>query len=240
MTAVKDYINYIKNHLSKTLDSQTDQLDKAAELVKETIKKDGKFFVFGTGHSHMIAEEIYIRAGGFALVKAILEPSLMLHEKPNKSTLIERLDGYGEILLKINDVTDKDTLMLVSNSGRNAVPVEMAIKAKENGTKVIALTSLAHSTKVTSRHHSGKKLYEIADVVLDNGAPYGDADFYIEGLNTQTGPISSLTGVALAQSLIVATIEKLIKEGFEPPVFKSSNTDGADEYNNRLFEKFLY
>ncbi|NRF94416.1 SIS domain-containing protein [Paenibacillus frigoriresistens] len=232
------YIQFLRNHFDKALTSQTDRIEQAANLIKESVLQGGRFFVFGSGHSHMIAEEIYIRAGGFALVNAILEPALMLHEEPNKSTLLERLSGYAEVLLKIKEITPRDTLMIISNSGRNPVIVEMAVQAKEMGVSMIAMTSIAHSSQVTSRHESGKRLFEVADVVLDNGAEFGDAAFYLDGLETPTGPTSDFTGIALAQTLIVATLEALIREGFNPPVYRSSNVDGADAYNDILFKKY--
>lgn len=238
MSVIKDYLNYVSDILEKTKQTQEDNIYKAAQFVTDSCIKGGKFYVFGSGHSHMVAEEIYIRAGGLAYVKAILPPELMLHEMPNKSTYLERLAGYSEAMLKLHKVDKNDTLMIISNSGRNNVPVEMALAAKELGCKVIALTSLAHSMNTTSRHLSGKRLYEIADVVIDNGAAIGDAAFAIEGLETPTGPTSDGTGVIIAQALIAQIIDNLVKAGIQPPVFKSSNIDGADEYNAALFDEY--
>lgn len=238
MTIGRKYLEYVADILKETIDTQEEAIEKAAELVCETCLNGGRFYVFGSGHSHMVAEEVYIRAGGLAYVKAILPPELMLHEMPNKSTWLERLDGYSKAMLKLYKVDEKDTLMIISNSGRNAVPVEMALEARKLGTKVIAMTSMQHSTQTTSRHESGKKLYELADVVLDNGAKKGDAAFMIDGLDTPTGPTSDAIGIALAQSLIASSIDKLIKKGHKPPVFKSSNVDGADDYNDALFDKY--
>lgn len=237
-TVAKRYLEYVAEILNKTIDTQEEALENAAKIVSQSCENGGKFYVFGSGHSHMVAEEIYIRAGGLAYVKAILPPELMLHEMPNKSTWLERLDGYSEALLKLYKVDEKDTIMIISNSGRNSVPVEMALGAKALGAKVIAMTSMEHSTQTISRHKSGKKLYEIADVVLDNGAKKGDAAFYIEGLDTPIGPTSDAIGIALAQALIASTIDKLVQAGHDVPVFKSSNVDGADDYNNKLFDMY--
>ncbi|MEG0709260.1 MAG: SIS domain-containing protein [Longicatena sp.] len=238
MSIAKDYLKYVAKILDETMNTQEESIEQAAEYVSQSCANGGRFYVFGSGHSHMVAEEVYIRAGGLAFVKAILPPELMLHEMPNKSTYLERLDGYAKAMLILHKVEEKDTIMIVSNSGRNAVPVEMAIEAKKIGAKVIAMTSMKHSTQTTSRHISGKKMYEVADVVLDNGAPKGDAAFYIEGLDTPTGATSDSIGIALAQALIASSIDKLIKKGIQPPVFKSSNVDGGDEYNNELFDKY--
>ena len=238
MSVAVDYLTHVKGILEKTILTQEEHLAKAAGLVADSCINGGRFYVFGSGHSHMVAEEIYIRAGGLAYVKAILPPELMLHEMPNKSTYLERLEGYADAMLNLYKVDEKDTIMIISNSGRNAVPVEMALGAKARGCGVIAMTSLEHSRNTDSRHKSEKKLYEIADVVLDNGACKGDAGFYIEGFDVPTGPTSDSIGTALAQALIAQTIHNLVQKGVTPPVFKSSNIDGADEYNDALFDKY--
>lgn len=238
MTTAKKYLNFAQDLLTKAIDTQEEALTKAAEYVSESCLKGGRFYVFGSGHSHMIAEELYIRAGGLALVKAILPPELMLHEMANKSTIIERLEGYAEGLLKLYKVEKNDTIMVISNSGRNAVPVEMAIKAKELGCRVVVMTSMAHSSQVTSRHSSGKKLYEVGDVVLDNQSCKGDAGFYVDDFDIPCGGTSDMIGIALAQALIAQVIDNLVKKGMNPPVFRSSNVDGADAYNEELFAKY--
>lgn len=239
MNMIQAYGEYLMKHLEKVVLNQQESIKQAAEIVKKSILSGGRFYVFGSGHSHMIAEELYNRAGGLALIKAILEPSLMLHEEPNKSTYLERLEGYAEVLLNLKEVGSKDAIMIVSNSGRNAVVVEMAIKARELGASVIVMTSMSHSSKVSSRHPSGKRLFELADVILDNGAETGDAAFFVEGLETPTGPTSSFAGIALAQTLLVTILNELVEAGFEPPVFKSSNLDGADAYNDQLFKTYV-
>jgi len=238
MNVVKDYLNYVSDILEKAKKTQEENIYKAAQLVADSCVKGGRFYVFGSGHSHMVAEEIYIRAGGFAYVRAILPPELMLHEMPNKSTYLERLEGYSEALLELYKVDKNDTLMIISNSGRNNVPIEMALTAKKIGCKVIALTSLKHSMNTTSRHLSGKRLFEIADIVIDNGAAIGDAAFEIEGLSTPTGPTSDGIGIIIVQALIAQILDNLVKAGIQPPVFKSSNVDGADEYNAALFDQY--
>ena len=121
MTISKQYLQYVAEILQKTMDTQEEALEQAAELVCATCLNKGRFYVFGSGHSHMIAEELYIRAGGLAYVKAILPPELMLHEMPNKSTWLERLSGYAEAMLKLHKVDEKDTILIISNSGRNGL-----------------------------------------------------------------------------------------------------------------------
>lgn len=235
---INKYLDFVISKLKEVQETQSENIEKAADLIVESCKKGGRFYVFGSGHSHMVAEELYIRAGGLAYVQGILPPELMLHEMPNKSTYLERLDGYSKSILDLYKVNKNDTIMVVSNSGRNNVPVEMCLYSKEIGASVIALTSLKHSTKVESRHKSGKNMYQIADVVIDNCAEKGDAAFYVEGFDVPIGATSDATGIAIAQAIIAAVIDKLVKAGIEPPVFKSSNLDGADEYNNELFNRY--
>lgn len=238
MSVTQTYFKYCQNIFNKTVDSETKNIEKAAEIIADSCERGGRFYVFGSGHSHMIAEEIYIRAGGLAYVKAILPPELMLHEMPNKSTYLERLNGYSKSILSLYKVDSKDTILVVSNSGRNKVPVEMCLEAKKIGCKVIAMTSLEHASQSTSRHESGLLIHQIADVTLDNHAPKGDAGFYLNGLDSPVGPTSDFIGIILAQNLIATTISKLIQRGVKTPVFKSSNIDGADEYNNLLFDQY--
>lgn len=238
MESIVKYLEYINEQLVALARTQAEPLQQAAQLVAQSYCDGKHFFTFGTGHSHMIAEEIYVRAGGLAFVKGILPGELMLHEKLNKSTYLERLEGYADILLTLYDVGKGDTLLIISNSGRNSVPVEMALGAKARGANVIAITSLRHSKKVSSRNKSGKRLFEAADIVLDNQAAYGDAAFTVPGCSAPTGPISDIMGTALAQALVVGIAEELAKRGIDAPIFYSSNADNCDEHNEKLFRMY--
>ncbi|NEA35682.1 SIS domain-containing protein [Streptomyces sp. SID13031] len=195
----------------------------AAGLVADAVGEGNTFWVFGTGHSHVIAEELYGRAGGLANVRAVLEPGLMLHEGLLKSSLLERLGGLAEVLLQVNAVSAGDVVLVVSNSGRNAVPVEFAAGAREAGAKVIALTSLAHSTAVESRAPSGLRLFELADVVIDNCGVPGDALIEVDGSPERTGSTSTIVGALLAQALVVEIVTLLAERGHTPDVLRSLN-----------------
>ena len=232
------YLEFVRSKLDEVLLHEVGSIEAAARIVADSCEKGGRFYVFGSGHSHMVAEDVYIRAGGLAFVKAILTPELMLHEMPNKSTYLERLPGYAEAIVNLYKIDEKDTLIVISNSGRNVVPVEMCMAAKAKGAKVIAMTSLKHCQNVTSRHPSGKRIIDLADVVIDNCAEAGDAAYQIEGFDGLLGPTSDSIGCAIAQAIIVDTVELLVAKGIQPPVLKSSNLDGADAYNDALFDRY--
>jgi uncharacterized phosphosugar-binding protein len=239
METAARFFDHAQKKLQQVLEHEMPNIQTAAEFVTETCKAGGRFYVFGSGHSHMVAEEIYLRAGGLALVHGILPPELMIHQQPiTKGTYLERVEGYAPALVELYRVGPEDTIMVISNSGRNPVPLEMCLAAKAKGAKVIAMTSMQHAKSCASRHSSGKKMYEIADVTIDNWGEPGDAAFPIEGLDTPIGPTSSLTGVTIAQALVCQVVDNLVKAGLEPPVFKSSNSDGGDAHNNRMFETY--
>lgn len=231
-----DYIEFAIEKLLALKETQSQAIDQGAAMIADACVHGGYVYIFGSGHSHMIAEEVYLRAGGLALVKGILPGEVMLHEMANKSTMIERLDGYATALLDLYKVEASDVLIIISNSGRNPLPVEMAMEAQKRGVPVIAITSMKHTTQASSRHHSGKNLYQYADVVIDNLTPMGDAEYIVEGLDTPTGATSTITGSVIIQSLVTIAIAKMIEQGMMPPVFKSSNVDGGDDHNDRLFE----
>lgn len=227
--SAQQYLDKIGNLIGWVSKTQIEAIERAAEVISKTVVQDGILYTFGTGHSHLIAEDVVYRAGGLAPVDVILEPSLV--EGAAKSEQIERLEGFGRIIAQHYNLQASDALLIVSNSGRNTAPVELAIEAQARRAPVIAITSLAYSQNITSRHSSGKKLYEVADVVIDNGAPLGDACIQMEGLPVPTGAVSSVTGMMIIHAIMVQTVRNLLNQGIEPPVFRSGNLDGSDTFN---------
>lgn len=238
---MKKHLEYLRNLnliIENIIASQDGEIAKCAEAFAKALKNDRSIFLFGTGHSHMLAEELFYRAGGLVKIQPVLETSLMLHEGAAKSTEIERLDGYADILFQSYRMKQDDVIVIISNSGRNGVPVDMALLAKEKGMTVIALTNINHSSASPSRHKSGKRLYEIADIVLDNMGCLGDASVYFEELGRNACPTSTSTGAAILHAAVAGAIEALLGEGFTPEVFSSSNVDGGDEINERFIAKY--
>lgn len=230
------YTEKIDEILDEIKEEEKDNIKKIAQKFVETIENDGLIHVFGSGHSHMLSEEVFYRAGGLAVMSPIFDPGVMLDGGAIKSTKMERLEGLGEIILDDYDLQEKDLMIVVSNSGRNAVPIDAALKAKEEGLEVVALTSLEYSKANDSRHKSGKRLFEVADYVLDNHTPYGDAvvDFEV----TKAVPGSTIAASYIMNSIISEAIALMKEKGMELPVYRSGNIDGADAENKKLAEKY--
>jgi uncharacterized phosphosugar-binding protein len=213
-------------------------LADAISIVTEALIKDHMIYVVGTGHSHMLAEEVFYRAGGIAAAQAILEPELMLHLGASQSTVAERKEGLAERTLSRYPITSGDVVFVVSNSGRNAFPIECALGAKSRGAKVIALTSLLTTNAVTSRHSSGKLLKDIADIVLDNQAPVGDASLTVAGTSVSMAPVSSITGCFILNTILAEAVSRAAHRGVNVDVYQSANAPGKDHSAEQMAERW--
>ena len=234
----KDYLKNITRLLQRLEDTQEFVIDQVASVCAKCIENGGLLYFFGTGHSHMICEEPFYRAGGLACVYPILETDLMLHEGASKSSGYERLEGLGNVVVSNTSLGKGDILFIVSNSGRNCAVIDAALEAKKRGAITVAITSMQHTSQVASRHSSGKKLYEVCDYVLDNGGELGDASVELTGLGQKIAPTSSVIDASLVNLVLVNTVECLLQKGIQPPVFMSANTDAGDEANKTVLQMY--
>ncbi len=239
MSKATEYFENLQRILNRIMSEQGENIEKAAQSVADTLRNGGRIHTFGTGHSHMLAEEIFYRAGGLVNVNPILETGLMLHESASKSTELERLEGYGDILFNLHSIKSSDLLFLFSNSGRNGVAIDLAIIAEKNGVKTVVITNMEHTMQGKSRHSSGKKLYELGSVVIDNCGCVGDASMKIEKIGRNVAPTSTAAGAAILNAIEARSVEIMVNEGFTPEVFSSSNVDGGDEINEAYVRKYI-
>jgi uncharacterized phosphosugar-binding protein len=209
-------------------------IERAAALVADAIEAGGTLHAFGTGHSHMLAEELFYRAGGLVRVRPLLFEGLMLHAGAELSTKLERLQGLAAALFADQAMTAGDVLIAISNSGGNVVTSEFATLAREAGVRVIAVISRAHATSPKARMTDTLRLHDIADVVIDNGGAVGDAAVDIDGMTTPVGPTSTVAGAAALNAVVVEAVGLLAARGVTAEVFTSSNVAGGDVANERL------
>ncbi|MGM0365536.1 MAG: sugar isomerase domain-containing protein [Actinomycetota bacterium] len=236
----KTYIGKIIDLLNRISSEEENNFKAAAGILADAIEGDGRIFAFGCTHSATTMQDIYQRAGGLAVINAIFIPGLeALHTHPfGLTSKIERLQGYAEIALDCAPIREGDVLLVVSVSGRNAIPIEFAKIAKQRNIKVIAVTGLDYSKTVKPRHPDGKNMYEYADVVLDNKAIAGDAIMEAEGMKQKFCPASGITSTVILQCMVAATVEELLARGITPPIFMAANVDGGEEFNQKILSEY--
>ena len=227
--------------LHRLTESARADVSAAAELIADCVRADGVVQAFGTGHSQAMVLELAGRAGGFVPTNRIQMADLVLfggdHPSGLDDPLLEREPGIAVRLYDLADPRPQDLFVVVSNSGVNNVIVEMALHAKERGHRLLALTSLAHTRSVPATHPSGKKLADLADVVLDNAAPRGDALLELPGGGAVCA-LSTLTGVMLVQMTVAEATAQLLASGDRPPVYVSANVPGGFEGNLDLEKRY--
>ncbi|MCL1857641.1 MAG: SIS domain-containing protein [Oscillospiraceae bacterium] len=241
MDYIIKYYEKINAVLKRLFDEQGENMQKAAEKIVDTVtdSDDNIIYIFGCTHAGIIAQEAFYRTGGLAVINPIFPPGLMCDITPSTLTSkIERIDGYGAIIADEYNIKKGDLLIIHSVSGRNAVPVDMAIRARELGAYIIGITSLEYSKASKSRSTSGKNLYEVVDLVIDNCGETGDAAIEIDGFVQKTSPTSTVTGAAIINAVTAQAAGIFIDRGITPPVFISANIDGGDEKNAVLMKRY--
>ena len=223
------YIDGLTVILERIKEEQRSNIERAGMLAADALGAGGIIHAFGTGHSHLIADEAFFRAGGIAAVNPILHERLIFLKGALESTRTEQQDGFARELILLEDVRPEDVAVIISNSGRNSAPIEMALEMKARGVKVIAITNLAQSQSAPTRHHSGKRLFELADVAIDNCVPQGDAVLELRGLSSRIGPSSTVAGAAVMNSIVIEAVAELLRRGEQVPILPSANIEGVTE-----------
>lgn len=250
MKAATDYYERTLALLERLRATQMEAIDQAAEICAETIANQGLVFIFGSGHSSMLAEEMTPRQGCFVGFFAWKESAVTDHSNTvgrnglRPTLFLEKIEGYAEELLNGFKFGTKDSIIIVSTSGLRPLIVEMALGAKQRGLPVIAINSIEHASQSKPAHKSGRKLMDVADVVIDNLTPPGDCVVEIEGLEWRTGPTSTVTGAMITNMLRCATAEKLVARGHPPVMLPSHQFIGtatahaAEEQLERYYEAY--
>lgn len=223
-------IDVIKNAEEKN----KEVIKQLAEKFAENIENDKVIHTFGTGHSHMLGIELFARAGGLGNVDAMLDPDVLTSFGAQRSCAIEKTSGVSDVIYDSYNIQPGDIMIITSNSGRNAMPIEMAMRCQKEGVYVIALTNVEQSRNQTSRHPSGKRLFECADCVIDSCVPTADATLDLNGI--KTGPASSIVTMFLVNTIVSEAIKIVQSHGKKPYVFQSQNVDGFD--NDAIYEHF--
>jgi uncharacterized phosphosugar-binding protein len=232
--SAEHYFAEIRSLMDQAEETQLASIKRVAELVTESIINDRPVYVFGAGHSALLSMEVFARAGGLLQMQPILDSGLDFLSGARRQGGFERLPGYARIVIQDYDIEPDDVMIVISNSGRNPAPVEMALEAKDRGATIVALTSMPHSTSVSPNNPAGKMLYDVADVILDTGCPAGDATVKIEGLPPRVAPSSTVMGALILNAVVAQVCQNLLERGLTPPVGFSGNLEGGQEYNERV------
>jgi uncharacterized phosphosugar-binding protein len=244
MSADNAYMQAALDILKHIQETQMDAIQQAAEIFANTIAADGLVHMFGTGHSRICVEEMYPRHGSFPGFHPIVELSLTYHNSvvgvngQRQAMFIEHIEGFAKTILRNFVIEKPDSFLIFSNSGVNEVVVEMAMEAKSRDLPVVAVVSVAHCQAVAPRHSSGKKLCDFADIVIDNGAPVGDALITIDGLEDPVGPGSTIGGAAVTNAIKCAVAERLVKRGVPLYVLTSSALIGSEASQVRFDQSY--
>lgn len=234
------YMDKVTEILKVVKENESGVIQEAIDLMTEANLNKQSVFIFGASHAGILMEEMYYRAGGMMTINPIFGREVMLDRSPITFTSqMERLEGYGTSLASTVDFKENDVLILHSVSGRNPIIIDIAIAAREKGVKLIGLTNVSYSKSVTSRHSSGKRLFEVVDIVIDNHGDIGDACCDIKGIEQKVGASSTVVWASILNTIIVETCQKLVDSGVKyPPIFYSANLDGGDQLNQDLYEQY--
>ncbi|MFF2505049.1 SIS domain-containing protein [Streptomyces sp. NPDC058067] len=234
------YLDAAIGLLKRVRDEESRNIAAAGTLLADTVAADGRLFAFGAGHSSLAAQDVVYRAGGLALMNLLSVPGVVgVDVMPaTLGSALERVDGLAGAVLDTSPARAGDALVIISLSGRNSLPVEMAMNARALGLRVIGVTSVAYAQETKSRHVSGTFLKDHCDIVLDSKIEVGDAELTHENVDAPFGPASTLVASALMQAMMATAAAELADRGIQPPLLRSGNVDGGHEWNGRVFAEY--
>jgi len=226
--------------LQRVRDEEAGAVEAAGTLIADTVADGGRLFAFGAGHSSLAAQDLVYRAGGLALMNLLAVPGAVGVDvvPATLGSALERVDGLASAVLDCSPARAGDVLVIISLSGRNALPVEMAMHARALGLKVIGVTSVAYASGTKPRNASGTHLKDHCDVVLDSKIAIGDAELTLDSVPAPFAPASTVVTSALLQSVMATAAGTLADRGIEPPLLRSGNVDGGHEWNGRVFKEY--
>jgi uncharacterized phosphosugar-binding protein len=234
---VDRYFEAVKELETRVIESQRERLIEVAHRMADTTRRDQRIFLFGTGHSHLLAEEGFYRAGGLANVVPILAEHLMLHHLPSLGSRLERTPGLVDMILERYAPEPGEMLFVFSNSGVNRMPVEMAVRAREQKMFVVGVSSFAYAREAPLSDLE-MRLDQSVDLALDNGGLPGDALLELKEFSWRVAPSSTILCALLWNCLVAETARLLVESGITPPIFVSLNVVGAAEHNEALLKKW--
>ena len=233
------YLAVLSAKLDEIRSRELPSIARAADILADTIAAGGLIYVFGCGHSAALSMDLFYRAGGLMLVDAIFDDRIMLDHRPvTETSEWEQREGWMPEVFAASGARGGDAMIVFSTSGCNGAPVDTALAAKAAGLTVVAVTSRAYAEVAPSRHSSGKRLHDVADIVIDNHVDPGDASLSLPGIEQKVGPTSTVLGSAVAQALIVETMARLLERNCTPPVYVSANIPGGSEHNEAVFSRY--
>lgn len=243
MSVMNQYHEQVFGIINRIHNEEKDRILKVAQVIAEHIKKDKLVYVWGPGgHSNLATMEIFFRAGGLMHINAILDGGTMLNHGALRSMQIERLPGYGKVVINDYGIGEGDLVIIVNAYGINAATIEAALESKENGATTIGICSFEHAESTPqnhiARHPSKKNLHEIVDYAIDSKIQVGDAVIKLDDFEQKIGALSTFANAYVMNCIVIEAIDMLVKQGIKPPVWMSGNADGGDEWNNQFLGKF--
>ena len=235
----KQYIDQLIQKLGELEQHCLKEINLSAQMVFDTVQNGHRVYFFGCTHAGILSQESFYRTGGLAIINPIFPPGLNVQDTPISITSeLERVNGYGKIIAEQSGIQRGDLLFIHSVSGRNSVPIDFAETAKDKGVTIIGITSLEYSSRSQSRHPSGKRLFEVCDLVIDDVCPFGDALVTLEVSGVGVAPGSTVLGVAFLNAIVAEVSGLFDEKGVLPPVYQSANIDKGDDYNRKVFKTY--